>query len=576
VRIITSQLNVSASGEVVACEGKLWRLRPTTDGTYTADDLREMTMPAGISGISKRPSWRNYNIGQRSRLVGTAAWTGNVLVDELMRSLRQGIPAPFTIPTVAAAAGPGPSGAAICSIRFLDSRGGRVSPRGASAPSVTLANQSRAWSNLPTTCVDSSVDSIQGLVSMDGAIDRVAWTRQLGVTAVTENVATLALGEADPGSFTDLPLGSMNEVYHERQVVAGNDRYPQRAHFSALGELERYEGLSVDTDGEAIQGMFVQNDLLMLGSFQRIYRVAGYTADDLTREIEKPDVGLIGHHAIVNMHKRSIVGTTVGFQMYDGQWHYLMDDRRTEWEREYALYRSYYERAQAFWNPRRNVFMFGPVPHSQITGNVHWTLDAKRLTPEIEADEYAVCWANDARSREDTTRATFFLPGSAQPQVAVGSTYGMLLDDHADSDDDADGLLREMDVRPATLMPDPGGGIRDANRFQRAWTYVTCEGVSDYALEFRTGQEGCADNPVPALQFIIFEPGGSYAGQAEPTTSRAHLLKSCAGEAISVRIKVPGNTTIPPDRSQVVFRGYGLTISPGVKARLLTGQGPPG
>jgi hypothetical protein len=573
VRIVTSQKSTLGGAGVVGCEGKLWRYRPTVDGHFSVSgDLREMTMPAGVSGVRRRPSWRNYNIGQRSRLVGTGAWTSNVLIDELMRAMRQGIPAPFTIPTVVAGAGPGPSGAAICVLRFLDSRGGRVSPKSAPAPSVTLTNQGRVWSTLPTTCVDSSVDSLQGMVSMDGANYRVAWTRQLGVTTVTENVATLALGAADPGEFDAMPLGSMNEIYHDAQWIAGNDRYPQRIFKSAIGELERYEGLFVDTDGEWVNGLFTQNDLLFAGSFHKIYRIAGYTENDVTREVEKR-YGLIGHDGIVNLEKRTIVPTTIGFQLYDGQWHYLMDDRRSEFIREYKTFRSYYERAQGFYHPLRKVYMFGPVPHTGIAGNCHWILDVKRLTPEIESDEFTIAWADDAKNHEDTTRASFYLPGSSEPQVAVGTTYGILLDDYVeDADDDLDGYLRQMVITPATIMPDPGGGELDGNTFHRIWLYFQCSSNS-YQLRFFSGGESCAFNPQASLEFIISAIEDLNVDQ--PVEERAHLLENCAGSAFSFTITVPFDST-PPARGATSFRGYGLTHAPGIKARQQTGNGPPG
>lgn len=560
-RLVVSHLGrdgISAIGT----EGKLWWMRPISIGAWSSSEIFAMALPSGVRGIRRRPSWATYNQGGSSRTYGVGGFTSNILVDEHFRCLKQGIPAPVVVPSVAAAAGPGRTGDAIFYWRFVDTLGGRIGPLSAPSTTVAMANQSSLATSLPTTCPDSSVDAIQQLCSMDGALPRVEWTRQLGATSVTSDVATSALGEAAPDDFTEMPSGIMNAIgLNDVQIVAGNQQYPERAFLSSLGEPEHYEGVYVQTEGEAITGIFTHDKSVFLGSKKRIYVFTGFAGTDIQRDVAKPDIGLLGFHGIRNCHGKVIVPTTQGIYMYTGLWNFLMDDRQSEWAREYATYRAQYEAAGSLFDPIRNVYKFGPVPHSEFDAvYVYWVLDLEKLIPELEATDFRrPAWRNDVRARLDMTSTVWELPSSGLPEVVTGSNDGYLRKDNvaADLDDDADAYVKTLIIEPATLAPDQGGSLTDGNTWHKLWNYLVQPPLQDWAIEIRAGTENCrsAQDPVweDATVGVVAEP------DAEIESVVYSVLEGVAGTCLNMAIIAPS----PLDDFR--WRGWGGTYGLGVR-----------
>lgn len=575
-KIIVSNKPVQGLNGQIGTEGQIHWLRHGVD-TFTPSELHDIVLPAGTQGLMRRPNWEEYNFGGRSRFYGTAAWTANILIDEHLRGLRATIPAPTIVPTVTAVAGPGVTVQSRCYLRFLDYRGQRKG-RLSAGVDVALANQQRQWTLLPTTSVDPSVSHIQGLVGDDGALPRVAWTRQLGAVTVTEALATGALGEAHSTDFVEIPLCSMHVPYHDRLAYSGHRDFPERVYLTDEGEMERFTGLLVQTSGEAVRGLFVQNDTLFYGSSTTIYRAQGYNPSDFTREIEKPDIGLICHQGTVNILKRTIVPATKGPQLFDGNWHPLGGDRQKEWVRELKNFRSDYEHAHGRYDPVTGVYRFGPVHHSQIGGGDVWTfwvLDGERLFPEIESGQFSANWANDRRFREDATSCVWTLPGGGEAKFVTGSKDGNLRLENVESniDDDGDSDLKVMVVVPPPIGPDPGGGPYDGFTFQKAWNHIkhNVDPVNQIVatMQFRAGTENChrrfdPDDEDTVAGTFLQEDGA----EVEAPTRQHSILESCTGKYLAERISIP-NADAGRDNSggtKTAWRGWGGTYSPGIES----------
>jgi hypothetical protein len=565
VRIITSNKTLEGAIGAIGCEGKLWRYKPELV-TVLPEQLRQIALPSGTYGVNRRPSWTKYNFGRNSRLFGVGSWTSNLLLDQHMRAVRQGIPAPNVVPVLAAGAGTGLTNTSILYLRYKDSLGNRVGPLSAGSDPVALVNQNRVSSNIPTTCPDPSVDTIQGLMQVDGATPRVAWERQLGTGNVTENVQTLALLDAAPDDFTAMPLGTMNTLFHDVQVVAGNNLYPERAFFSATAELERHEGLYAQTDGEFITGLWCHGDFVFLNSHEKVYRVRGFTATDINRDVEKSDLGVINHDGIASFHKKVILPTTIGFQLYDGMWHHLMRDRQQEFAREYAAYRDLYEAAQGYYNPRRNAYIFGPVTHSRVDGGglVDWVIDGNSLIPEVQSSEFAVRIRNDRRIFQETTRAIFYLPQSGQAVQVSGDTNGMLrYEVRGGEEPTLEGVAQvlPMVARPATFAPKQGGGQTDGYRFNRLWFHIERAPAEGYTYAVASGVPKIGDQgvvPTDRLELSKeIESDVPPLGYEILQSDTPITLEGASGEAISVEFRGMNH----------IFKGYGLTYGPGVKKK---------
>lgn len=560
-------------GGVVGCTGKLFRYRHGLH-TFGTIDLKNIKLPTGTGVVLRRPCWQPYNSLQRSRFYGVGAFANNILLDENLRALRQGIPAPTIVPTLAAGAGTGITGECIIYYRFKDTIGQRVGPLSAPSNTVNLVNQNRVDGNVPTSSLDPSVDSVECLVSMDSAAPRVAWERQFGPTSVTENVATGDLGEAAVDTFREMPLGLWNLIYGDAQWIGGNEQFPERVFRSNLGEPEQFGGLFVQTDGERAVGGFTHNDQLYFGSPKSIYKVTGFEGSDLTREVEKPDIGLVGHFGHVNAHRRVIVVTTQGFCLFDGSWTFLTDDRQKEFIREYKAFRADYESAMGYFDPVRNAYVFGPVRHTEYPFLwMKWVIDGERLFPELEAEDFGKCFANDVRGRQDATSAVFTLPSGGEAYVVTGSKDGKLREENNENntDDDGDTYDKTMVIEPPTLMPSmmSGGNAYDGGTYHKAWNYYECTGGAEHAwtASFRAGTENVREKADPDFEDVT-PADDSVTAAEEPSTSEPHILEGCSGEALNMVL-----TEAHPDARRSRWRGWGGVYGPGIKKR---GGPPPG
>lgn len=567
-RIATTVIPSTGLSGQIGGEGKLFYFAPK-ETSYVAADFVEILLPAGTQGLFHRPSWADYNSIGNSWFLGTGAWTANIQLDRNLRALRQGLPAPSEIPQVALAGGGSIDGANVCYHRFMDILSNRVGPLSGPAPSLAAGGSNTIdWTQIPTESVDPSVTHIQGLRDVDGAGPRVAWTRQLGATSVSEGLAAGDLGELAPPTFEAFPLCTASVMYNNAQWGFGNERFPERVFRSELGFPERWSGKFVQTDGEAVVGIFEANGKLLFGSKKRIYFASGFTDADMVRDVEKPDFGLVGHHAQAHVHGRVIVPTNVNIFLYDGTWHPLLDSMESEWQNEYEANRDSFEAAMGHFNPRTNIYTFGPVRHSLYPNLwVDWVLDTERVFPETEAGPFTTAWEFDGRTRKLVGRATYYLPSSQQPLLVSGAVDGHIRyeDEASNRNDDGDTYAKQVTIEPAPISPDPGGFPSDGFRFMRAWNHILAESTG-HTVEFRAGGEHAWQrlNPdftesIGSLNESDTGPGGETR-TAERLSEVPYLLHGVVGTMIFMRL-----TFTQPQ--EVEWRGWGVTYGPGHKTR---------
>jgi hypothetical protein len=96
--------------------------------------------------------------------------------------------------------------------------------------------------------VQSRASHVELWVSVDGSLPRIVFRVPIGTTSVSESTATLALGEAEIESFTDMPYGAGCVLYNQRQIIFGVEGHLDKLFLSILGFPERYGGLSFTTE----------------------------------------------------------------------------------------------------------------------------------------------------------------------------------------------------------------------------------------------------------------------------------------------------------------------------------------
>lgn len=555
-----------------------WLGAKARNHVYTADEIFTVRIPTGISGVRGRPSWANDNRFGKSRAYGVGATNANIMVDENLRCTRQGIRAPFVLPSVAATGASTINGSFVPFLRWFDSFGNRFSDLSAPGPLVTVANQNFLWSGLPTDPMDDSVTHIQGLRDDGSGVARVAWTRELGVTTVTDTTGTLELGEGAPPIFVPMPRGRANMIYHDQQYVLGGDQFPERVFISVVGRLEDHEGLYVATDGEPAIGLFQAHDVALFGSFEKIYRVQNFSAADYARVIERPDAGLVGPFAMANAHGRAIVPLNTGIYLFDGTWHPLLHEREEEWRSELKAFQTEYAQAQGFFDEVENVFTFGPVRHSVLGAQTWWVLDCMDLFPELSGGQFRAPWANDDRVRPMTTKGAWTIPNAPETIVVQGDEDGFLYQENYEDDlTDIDGL-KQLAIEPGYMMPAPGGMPMDASTFQKLWVYCnfddeTGNGATDVQLQINAGgelqhqqQDLLSLTPTQTDTLLPRQVDGTTGDIEEPTPRQHAILEGMAGDALRIRLV----STAPP--KSLRWRGWGGTYSPGTQV-LTVGTG---
>lgn len=469
------------------------------DGT-----VAEVSLPTGVNGVNAKPSFATFNSDAKSRLYTVGGFTDNLVFTENFNLMRQGIvPPPNPIVNAAGsgnnvglqASGTGITGTCIGYIRWWDNNNQRRSPLSGPSPTLTLTNQGLAWSNLPTNPRDPSVTHIELWRAMDGNSPRLAVRRDLGTTAVTENIATGSLGQAETEDFSRFPRCRYNVMWHDRQVMAGDDRHPDRLYFSVLTEPEQYAQFYIRTrKGEPIVGLISMRDQLIVLCPTSSYVVEGYTEDDIKMDILEPEIGGISHHGIVQVHGWAIVPTHLGIYLCTGTaFHFISKEFQHTWVSEYQENQDAYEASWAVNDVETGVYKLYVGTHSLTSGQTYWTLDYSDLVAEVGGSFAQPALSLDVRARVDESAAILKVPGGRRGALFTGSQDGFIREENIQSADD-DGLDFTVIIETSHYYPEgAGGGEGEGVSYTEAWAHAVSEqdpytinsyGGGDYANQY--------------------------------------------------------------------------------------------
>jgi hypothetical protein len=573
MRLFNRQYGKVVSGANVGINSELYWMPPRPPRTsYPASEITKIVMARPIKGVRIRPRFENDTRNGLPRTYGAGAWNVNVVIDEHMRCNKMGIPAPNMKPDVTAVAGGTIGGSFVPYYRYVDGYTGRFGPLSTPGDLITLSGtQQRSWNNLPqeTDVLDDSVTHVQGLVDDGSGVQRVVFTKEIGAPAVyVENTATLSLGQAAPPPFQAMPTLRRILSYHDILAGFGNSQFPERLIISAIGEYEHYEGTYVSSNGEPVIAAFATDDVIIYGSYERIYRTQGFVASDFGRRVEKPDIGFIAQDGFANVHGRIIAPTSVGIMLYDGSWHNLMkDDMESRWREQIQIHPTEYRDAQGFYDPESGVYTFGPVPYDNLyvePVDVFWVLDVRQLFPETGGD-FVAKWSFDVYLRNCTTKALWTAPGTGVPIIPHGSDDGQIREENALGDRDDDGQQKRFVIEPAYLSAGEGGFPDDGAKWLLAWTYM--ESVySQWDVYFKAGGPNAWRTQLLEAHHDIMAPSIDLddSEDTEPVSLHQHLLASLTGmtgQTLGQRIQMVN----PADA--VRYSGWGAKVGPGVNYR---------
>lgn len=496
-------------------QGKTIWSPPIQSAVAGDPDFTEAPIPAGVNPTKTLPSLAIYNGDALSRSYFVGSHTDNMVFTESYAMLRQGmiIPAHELISGVATnpsqigvrlVAGPGITGNIIARLSLFDEVHNRRSSLTRQAPLLVASNQAIEYNNLPDRDVlDESATHWETFLSVDGALPALAERRQIGPTTIVVDTPSLSLGEVFLTTFTRFPRCRFNVIYHDRQVMAGDDRHPDRLYFSDLTFPERFGALFLRTrNGEPISGLAVVRDVLLVFSLRATYAVQGYTQDDLEMQILEPHIGCINHFGLKVIHGHLIIPSHLGFYLSTGSsFHFLSEQHQRTWRTEYRNNEEFYQsEAWSVDDPEENVYKFyvGNMsintasfvdvgnPIEGLAKSYYWVLDYTTLIKELGGQYEPPKLSFDLRSRVDCWANLLSNPGSGRGNVFTGSDDGFVRreNDRDNNDDDGDTGLTVKGV--AVQMPfyvrtkhyfwgDPAGGPEDGWKIPEMWLYVENE-----------------------------------------------------------------------------------------------------
>lgn len=566
-------------GSATGALGKLFRSRPIADAT---PQHVEMPIPTGVATLDALPSWAVY----RSRFYAVGMWTDNLIIDEHFRVHRQGILPPTIVPVATATSSPGRTGSCVICIAFYDEMTDEWSPLSAPSLPVTLANNICITSNIPATSSDPRVSHVGVWVSMNGAAFRLATKRQLGVTSIAESVATLALGMAFPTTFERFPHAMFNAIYHERQLMAGDASNPDVLYVSALFHPERYEGLSFRTrNGEAIVALAATRDICLVMTASGAYGLRGWTEDDMELQPIDLDIGAINHQGIQVIHGSAWIPSPKTLFLYNGAFHDVLKDRRTEWQEFYRENTAEFEQGISVHDPNDATYCFivrggeinsyGPstIPDPNATGpdTVFWTADYSVVQPELGGNLAQPEWNVDVMDRTVDGAGYLCVPGQRRGDVYYGFCDGKSRKkDFADDDDDGDAYGKRLFLRTSAIsMGDPGGDVMEGKTLMRLWTYLESE-IKAWTLYCKAGDEDAWRMMTPDNNFAHWRD--NVAASLFTETRNGALYTFCAKslhahkpDRVTGRCLTLEYTVLAP--LAVSFRGFGGVWGPGPASR---------
>jgi hypothetical protein len=414
-------------------------------------------LPDGVTLESPRPCFAKYG---RTTIVNGRFRPGLVWRDDLGGLFKLGISKPdATVTPVIAPSGTGLTGETFGYISFVQMDGTTLVHEGAlSAASNTLSlvNQGVEWT-LPGSAPDTRVTHVRGYRSMDGDVAKLVFTEPIATTTFTENVSEdvrqtstpvpVVLSPVDNETLVDAdargipPYCLFCITYHDRMWYAGDPLFPQRVWYSRLFEPESVNLATgyIDTrDSEAVTGVGVVGDQLVVFGQGVAYDIQGYTETDFNMRKLSPAYGCIAHHAIVNVQESLFFPSEQGVSVYTGAGairNVMARSLRDYYTTDYKARPMEYQYATACHNARRGTYELLIAQDTEPKSTYYIAY----YRPMVEEGALEPYWSFKIRNRKDSAVGIVVRQRRTPRRNDYGSCDGFARrEDDANADDDGD------------------------------------------------------------------------------------------------------------------------------------------
>jgi hypothetical protein len=526
-----------------------------------ATSYTSVPLPTGISGTGKRCCVLEY----QGDIFTWGGFSRPMRYTKYGQLVQSGISAPLTAPTLTAnTSATGVTGEAIGYITFAHKHGGVViHESNLSAPSdtVTLTDDGRNWAGLPTTSIDPRVTHIRGYVSMDGALPRLAWERDLGATSLTEALTTAKLanrtpapsdsdGDFDSGARGLSPAGHIACKWHDRAWVI-HPTLPQ-VNFSKIGEFESFDEDSYlpTRDGEMPVALAPLDDELVVFYARGFYVISGFTEDDFVMRKAYNSGGCLSHHGIANIDGVLLYPSQQGVYSYttgSRPRNLMARSRRAEWSTHYAANRAAYENSVATDDGDGNYVLMMTLTSSPKTWC--WVGNYRAMTEEGRLEPY---WSVDIQAREQKFVTRLNTDGYGTKLAYYSCDDGKTrTEDDTDDDDDGDSYAKKLTIRTGHfILGDQSGSLMHARNWKQLEAYVVNPNDA-VNISIWTGDDDAPSSASPTTRTIAAISDTDYVKQS---SSLVPIHKSGIGLTIQYEVTSP---------TEFEYRGQGLYVDTG-------------
>jgi hypothetical protein len=410
-----------------------------------------LTLPTGLLGTKRMPVIRGY----RGRAYVSGLFNRILVVEPNGKVAVAGLRAPNAAPTVAAS-GTGITGSCRGYLAYVqrDDAGRilQISDLSKASSAVTLTNQGRAWTALPTTSPDAHATHLWGFTSMDGALPRFTWERRLGDTSsVTEALSTddLLLMEAAPVDVdSDLDLGARGVLDYAAFGIPYHDRFVWvDPNYPGIIVSKLFEPYAVNRDplrskyptrdGEQPTALGIDGDTLIVFGQRSWYAFDGWSENDFRMAKLPGNYGCPSPRAPVNIDGVLYFMSEQGLCARSGgrAYNVMSRTRRETFVRAYKANPEHFADAEGCDDGNGLYRVLVPQPNGSTKTRV-FEADYRVQSEDGQGE----LWVTDSyMTRENDSIGMMIPPGQTAPVFVYGGADGKIrYEDATDGDDDGD------------------------------------------------------------------------------------------------------------------------------------------
>lgn len=535
---------------IFVADGEVYKRVPG-EATMTA-----VTLPTGVTKKTPRPCFTKVRKGSYlATIINGRHSPGSIWFEALNALYLLGIAAPSSAPTLATQ-GTGLTGDVNGYISFAQKVGSTVIHESSLSPqtaTLTLSNQGIRWT-LPTTHANSRVTHKRLYrTPIAGGLPHLVADVALATGTYDEAVADAVLqgnitppvvvgpdggNELAPDARGIPPFTLFAAFVNGRSWFGGDPLFPARLWRSRIGEPESVdleEGYDETPGGEAITGLGVLGNRLVVFTYASMYAVEGFDEADIRFERIVPGFGCIGHHGIDTLQNALVFPMQEGIGYYDGALprNIMAKSLRDYWVADYAANTAAYENGIGRYNPNKGYYQFlvtktaTPKSFSYI-GDCRPMLDEGALEPR---------WALRTLDRDEFAIGVLHGENERHGEMHYGATDGYIRkDDDTNGDDDGDTRLKMMRaVHKHFFYGDQGGSDSGGRKMTDLDLFIKHEATAVTANVYG-GDEEASSAASPAWSRTLPATAAVMAGRSRVPKTSHHEEPGVNGKGHTVEL----------------------------------------